>query len=359
MRIATVVGARPQFIKCAPLSRELRKGHDEIIIHTGQHYDYEMSRVFFEELDIPEPDYNLEVGSASHASQTGRILIAAEEVLLKERPDLALVFGDTNSTLAGALAAAKIGIPVAHVEAGLRSYDRSMPEETNRVLTDHLSELLFAPTKVAVANLRKEGISKGVARSGDVMVDSLEEARQAAMKSSRVLERYDLTGKEFLAMTVHRASNTDSPESIRKIIRAIERSGLRTIFPIHPRTRKLMQDSGIVDELPENLTVTEPLGYLDMLALMINAKAILTDSGGMQKEAFILGVRCVTLRSNTEWPETLTEGRNRLVGLNAGRIAKALSLPRLRDAPRTHPFGKVGASGRIAKSIDIWWDRSS
>ncbi len=358
MRIATIVGARPQFIKCAPLSKRLREKNDEIIIHTGQHYDYEMSRVFFEELDIPEPDYNLEVGSGSQAFQTGRILMAAEEVLLKEEPDLVVVFGDTNSTLAGALAASKISIPVAHIEAGLRSYDRSMPEETNRVLTDHLSELLFAPTKIAVANLEREGIRKGVSKSGDVMVDSLETAKRMALEDSKVLDKFDLVEKEYLAMTVHRASNTDSPESMRKIIGTIGRTGLRTVFPIHPRTRKVLEDAGMIEELPNNLTITEPLGYLDMLALMAHARSIVTDSGGIQKEAFILGVRCITLRQNTEWPETLIEGRNQLVGLDVIKIARALSLPPLKGVPRSHPFGKPGASGRIARAIGSWWERA-
>lgn len=358
MRIATIVGARPQFIKCAPLSKRLREKNDEIIVHTGQHYDYEMSRVFFEELDIPEPDYNLEVGSGSQAFQTGRILMAAEEVLLKEEPDLVVVFGDTNSTLAGALAASKIGIPVAHIEAGLRSYDRSMPEETNRVLTDHLSELLFAPTKIAVANLDREGIRKGVSKSGDVMVDSLETAKRMALQDSEVLDKFDLVEKEYLAMTVHRASNTDSPESMRKIIGTIGRTDLRTVFPIHPRTRKVLQDAGMIEELPNNLTITEPLGYLDMLTLMAHARSIVTDSGGIQKEAFILGVRCITLRQNTEWPETLIEGRNQLVGLDGIKLARALSLPPLKGVPRTHPFGTPGASGRIVRAIGSWWEKS-
>jgi UDP-GlcNAc3NAcA epimerase len=357
MRIATIVGARPQFIKCAPLSKRLREEHDEIIIHTGQHYDYEMSRVFFDELDIPEPDYNLEVGSGSHAFQTGKILMATEEVLLKERPDLVVVFGDTNSTLAGALASTKIGIPVAHVEAGLRSYDRSMPEETNRVLTDHISRLLFAPTEMAVSNLQREGIREGVSKSGDVMVDSLETAKQVALKNPTVLKKFDLMEKDYSVMTVHRASNTDNPESMRKIIRSIERNGARTIFPIHPRTKKVLQDAGMIEQLPDNLTISDPLGYLDMLTLMAHARSIITDSGGIQKEAFILGVRCITLRDNTEWPETLIEGRNRLVGLDEVKISRTLSLPPLKGVPRSHPFGKPGAAGRIAKAIGAWREK--
>ncbi|MDD1747239.1 MAG: UDP-N-acetylglucosamine 2-epimerase (non-hydrolyzing) [Methanomassiliicoccales archaeon] len=356
MRIATVVGARPQFIKCAPLSKELRQRHEEILIHTGQHYDYEMSRVFFEELDIPEPNYDLGVGSGNHGLQTGKILIALEEVLLKEKPDLALVFGDTNSTLAGALAAAKIGIPVAHIEAGLRSFDRSMPEETNRVLTDHISELLFAPTRTAVLNLRAEGISKGVHRSGDVMVDSLEAMKRTALRRSKILERLGVEAERYSVMTVHRASSTESPENMKKIIAAIGKGGLRTIFPIHPRTRKVLQEAGIMSRLPDNLTIIEPLGYLDMLMLMTNARSIITDSGGMQKEAFIVGVRCITLRTNTEWNETLVEGRNRLVGLDAKMIVEALTLPPLKGAPRVHPFGMPGAAGRIVRALDSWYE---
>jgi UDP-GlcNAc3NAcA epimerase len=357
MRVATIVGARPQFIKCAPLSKELRQDHDEILIHTGQHYDYEMSRVFFEELDIPEPSYNLGVGSGSQGLQTGKILIALEEVLLKEKPDLTLVFGDTNSTLAGALAAAKIGIPVAHIEAGLRSFDRSMPEETNRVLTDHLSELLFAPTRTAVLNLRAEGISKGVHRSGDVMVDSLEAAKRIALRRSNVMERLGIKAGMYSVMTVHRASSTESPESMKEIIAAIGKGGQRTIFPIHPRTRKVLQEAGMMSRLPGNLTIIEPLGYLDMLMLMANARMIITDSGGMQKEAFIVGVRCVTLRENTEWNETLVDGRNRLVGRDGKMIAEALALPPLRGAPRVHPFGMPGAAGRIVRALDSWYER--
>jgi UDP-N-acetylglucosamine 2-epimerase (non-hydrolysing) len=229
-----------------------------------------------------------------------------------------------------------------------------MPEETNRVLTDHISDLLFAPTKTSVRNLKAEGISKGVHRSGDVMLDSLEAAKRIALSRSKVLERLGVEVGRYSVMTVHRASNTDSPESMSKIMEAIERGGQRTIFPIHPRTRKVLLEAGMMSGLPENMTIIEPLGYLDMLMLMVNARSIVTDSGGMQKEAFILGVRCITLRTNTEWNETLLEGRNRLVGLDVERIVEALELPRLSRAPRGHPFGLPGAAGRMVRVLDSW-----
>lgn len=354
MKIVSVVGARPQFIKCAPLSKQIRMNNQEVIVHTGQHYDPEMSRVFFDDLGIPEPDYNLGAGSGSHAVQTGKILISTEGVLLRERPDLVLVFGDTNSTIAGALAATKLGIPVAHVEAGLRSFDRSMPEETNRVLTDHISELLFTPTKRAMENLRKEGIVRGVHNTGDVMVDSLKAAMPVAADRSKVLERFGLEKRGYLAMTVHRASNTDEPGNLRRILKAVGGADRKVVFPVHPRTRKALGDAGLLGKTPSNLLLVEPLGYLDMLSLMAQARAVVTDSGGMQKEAFILGVRCITLRENTEWRETLVEGRNRLVGLDEAKIGRALSLPPLKGAPRIHPFGRPGASQRIAQAIGDW-----
>ncbi|HOS68413.1 MAG TPA: UDP-N-acetylglucosamine 2-epimerase (non-hydrolyzing), partial [Methanoculleus sp.] len=314
MKIVSIVGARPQFIKCAPVSRELRKEHKEILVHTGQHYDHGMSAVFFEELAIPEPDYNLGIGSGTHGRQTGAMLGAIEDVLEKEEPEIVLVYGDTNSTLAGALAAAKMHVPVAHVEAGLRSFDRRMPEEVNRVLTDHASDILFCPTATAVRNLAAEGVTEGVFLVGDVMVDAMNHNRTVAEERSRILEDAGVRPGEYLVVTVHRPSNTDSRENMAAIIGALGEAGVPVVFPVHPRTRKFLLGYDLLAAMPENIRITEPLGYLDMLRLMAHAKKILTDSGGVQKEAYMLGVPCITLRENTEWVETVEAGWNVLVG---------------------------------------------
>ena len=324
MKIVSIVGARPQFIKCAPLSQELRREHEEILVHTGQHYDPEMSDVFFEELQIPRPDYNLGVRSGPHGKQTGEILVRVEKVLLKEHPDLVIVYGDTNTTLAGALAAAKLNIPVAHVEAGLRSFDRTMPEEINRVITDHISDFLFCPTKTAVDNLRNEGVTRGVHLVGDVMVDALEFNKEIAEERSQILKRLGVAPTQYLVLTVHRPANTDSREHMENIIGAVGEAGMPVVFPVHPRTRKFLEEYGMWDRLPSNIIVTEPLGYLDILKLMRHASKILTDSGGMQKEAYMLGVPCITLRENTEWVETLQNGWNVLVGADPVAICSAV-----------------------------------
>jgi len=318
MKIVSIVGARPQFIKCAPLSRELRKVHQEILIHTGQHYDHDMSDIFFEELNIPKPDYNLGIGSGNHGEQTGKMLIEIEKVLLKEKPDLMIVYGDTNSTMAGALAAVKLHIRVAHVEAGLRSFDRSMPEEINRVLTDHISDILFCPTQTAVNNLAKEGITQGVHLVGDEMLDALEYNKKVAEKKSNILEELSIKKGKYLVITIHRPSNTDSRENLSNIIEALREIGEAVVFPVHPRTKKFLQEYCL--DIPENVRLIEPLGYLDMLKLMAGARKILTDSGGIQKEAYMLGVPCVTLRENTEWVETLEGGRNILTGADKSKI---------------------------------------
>jgi len=346
VKVVTIVGARPQFIKCAPLSRELRKEHTEVLVHTGQHYDPEMSDVFFSELAIPEPDYHLGIGSGPHGKQTGEILARIEEVLLEERPDMVIVFGDTNSTLAGTLAAAKLHIPVAHVEAGLRSFDRTMPEEVNRVVTDHLSDLLFCPTKTAVRNLAHEGITKGVFLVGDVMVDALLHNREVAARRSRVLERFGLSGHKYLVLTVHRPANTDNREHMESIMAALGDAEVPVLFPAHPRTRKVLTEYGSWKHLPANVIATEPLGYLDMLQAMTHADTILTDSGGVQKEAYLLGVPCITLRDTTEWVETVDDGWNVLVGADRERIGEAIRTFRPRKE-RSMIFGEAGASGRI------------
>jgi UDP-N-acetylglucosamine 2-epimerase (non-hydrolysing) len=325
MKIVSVVGARPQFIKCAPVSREIRKNHTEILVHTGQHYDPEMSDIFFEELHIPRPDYHLDVGSGSHGKQTGDILSRVEEILLYEKPDLVIVYGDTNTTLAGALAAAKLHIPVAHVEAGLRSFDRTMPEEINRIVTDHISDILFCPTETAVSYLANEGITKGVHLVGDVMVDALEFNKEIAEKCSLILERLGITPDQYLVLTVHRPANTDSREHMESIIGAMGEAKIPVVFPVHPRTRKYLEEFGIWQRLPANIFITMPLGYLDMVKLMRHASKILTDSGGIQKEAYLLGVPCITLRENTEWVETVEEGWNVLVGADRDTIVDSIN----------------------------------
>lgn len=342
MKIVSIVGARPQFIKCAPVSRELRKEHLEVLVHTGQHYDYGMSEIFFEELHIPKPDYNLNVGSGTHGKQTGTMLAGIEEVLLSETPDLVLVYGDTNSTIAGALAATKLQIKVAHVEAGLRSFDRSMPEEINRILTDHLSDILFCPTKTATDNLSNEGIKKGVSLVGDVMIDALEYNTIIAKKTSKILEKIGVTKGKYVAVTIHRPGNTDVKEHMVNIISALGESGENVVFPAHPRTVKFLEGYGLLANLPSNIMITAPLGYLDMLMLMGSANKVITDSGGVQKEAYMLKVPCITLRENTEWVETIESGWNVLVGADKERLIKAIYKPK-ENLPHHDLFGKDAA----------------
>ncbi len=355
MKIATVVGARPQFIKMAPVSRELKKaGIEEVIIHTGQHYDYEMNRIFFEQLNIPEPDYYLGVGSGTHGYQTGEMLKRIEEVLMKEEPDLVLVYGDTNSTLAGALAAVKLHIKVAHVEAGLRSFDKRMPEEVNRVLTDHISDLLFAPTKTAVKNLHSEGIREGVYLTGDVMYDALLYNIEIARKSSNILDELSLKPKEYLLATVHRAENTDSRENLENIIEAFIDSNELIVFPAHPRTKKYLKAYGLMEKIEKvpNIILIPPVGYLDMLVLEENARKILTDSGGVQKEAYFLKVPCITLRERTEWVETVEDGWNVLVSTDKEKILKAIQEFEPAGETYSYRFGDGKASEKIAKIIN-------
>ena len=350
MKVVSIVGARPQFIKCAPVSHELRKKHDEILVHTGQHYDPDMSDVFFDELQIPKPDYHLDVGSGSHGKQTGAILERVEDVLMKEKPDLVLVYGDTNSTLSGALAAAKLHIPVAHVEAGLRSFDRTMPEEINRVVTDHVSDILLCPTQTAMDNLAKEGITKGRYMVGDVMVDALRHNAKIAEKKSPVLENLGLVKGDYYVATVHRPGNTDEQKNLTGIIEAFSESGKTVVFPVHPRTKKYLCEYGLMDSLSENIRCIDPLGYIDMLHLMKHAKKILTDSGGIQKEAYVMGIPCITMRENTEWIETLTGGWNVLVGADKSRILAAMKADVHKDVNNS-VFGKGDTAKRIVKVI--------
>jgi UDP-N-acetylglucosamine 2-epimerase len=307
-----------------------------------------MSQVFFQELGLPEPDCNLGVGSGSHGRQTARMLVGIEGVLVKERPDLVLVYGDTNSTLAGALAAAKLHIPVAHVEAGLRSFDRRMPEEVNRVLTDHLSALLFCPTQTAVANLRSEGIEKGVHLVGDVMVDAMQEGLRVAQERSSILGKLALKPKSYLLATFHRAANTDDPANLRSLLEALNSLEESVIVPLHPRTRKAMKTLGL--KAGSQVRLLKPLPYLDNLILEQNARLILTDSGGMQKEAYVLGVPCLTLREETEWVETIEAGWNLLVGTKPQRIRQAVRefQPRGERKPL---FGEGKASDKIFEAL--------
>ncbi len=356
MKIISVVGARPQFIKLSSLSKELRKKHREIILHTGQHYDDELSRVFFSELSIPKPDYNLGIGSAEHGEQTGKMLKAIEEVLTFEKPDLVIVYGDTNSTLAGALAAAKQNIPVAHVEAGLRSFIKSMPEEINRVLTDHVSSLLFCPTPTSVKNLKSEGITKGVYLVGDVMYDSLKENLTVAEKRSKIMKRLNLNKKEFYLLTVHRAENTDIGKNLEKITHIVTHLDKKVVFPIHPRTKKRLSEFNFLNRLlsKDDLLLIDPVSYLDMLILEKNARYVLTDSGGVQKEAFFLKTPCLTLREETEWVETLKGGYNQLVGLEVDRVAKKIKTKNYfpgKAEKKTTTLALKGADRRIAKII--------
>ncbi|MEP6775551.1 MAG: UDP-N-acetylglucosamine 2-epimerase (non-hydrolyzing) [Chloroflexota bacterium] len=349
-KILSIVGARPQFIKSAPVSRALAQaGIQEVLLHTGQHYDRTMSGVFFDELGIREPEYNLGVGSGSHASQTAAMLTGIEQVLLNEMPEALLIYGDTNSTLAGALAAAKLGIPIAHVEAGLRSNNRAMPEEINRVVSDCLSTVLFCPTDVAAYNLEQQGIRNGVYVVGDVMYDAvLWAVEQTQDESVSILAQLGVESERYLLATVHRASNTDDPRNLVAILTALSASGEQVVFPVHPRTHKAMHDAGI--KLSDNIITVEPVSYLVMLALEKHARRIVTDSGGVQKEAFWFGVPCITVRDETEWVETVESGWNTLTGIVTQRILAALTLPRPAGVPRQF-YGDGQAAHKIARIL--------
>jgi UDP-GlcNAc3NAcA epimerase len=335
MKIVTIVGARPQFIKAAMVTRIVgsKSSHvKEVIVHTGQHYDYKMSQIFFDQLIIPEPDYHLEIGSGRHGDMTGRMLSKVEEVLIKEQPDCVLVYGDTNSTLSGALAAAKLHIPVAHVEAGLRSFNRQMPEEINRVLTDHMAQLLFAPTDLAVINLQKEGIVDGVFKPGDVMFDAYLHHKTIARDRSSILDVLGVESDGYYLATVHRQENADDPDRLKEIFRAFETVGddrRPVVIPLHPRTRKALACHHI--EIGPGIKTIDPVGYLDMIKLEQNAKIIFTDSGGVQKEACFAGVPCVTLRNETEWVETVEAGINFIAGAQYESIIQAFDQARCAD----------------------------
>ena len=351
MKILSIVGARPEFIQAAPISRVLRDRHQEVLVHTGQHYDYRMSQTFFDELGIPTPDYNLEVGSGTHAQQTADMLVRLEETLLKEKPDLVIVRGDTNSTLAGGLAASKLHIPTAHVEAGERSFDRSMPEEINRLVVDHLSDLLFCASRAAFNHLTVEGIHTNLHWTGDVMLDAMLSNRPLARAKSTILSKLGLSSGSYALVTVHRASNTDDPERLGSIVNALNAVDEIVIFPVHPRTRKALEANGV--QFKQHVRLIEPVGYFDMMLLEENARLIVTDSGGVQREAYFLGVPSLTLRDNTEWVETVEVGWNRLVGADTETILQAW---KNFSPPADHPpiYGDGKASVKICQLIDAW-----
>ena len=337
MKIAQIVGARPQFIKLAPLSREIRKRHQEIIIHSGQHYDRQMNEVFFQDLDIPAPDYYLNVGSGSQSIQTANILSALEPVLIEEKPELAIVYGDTNTTLAGALAAAKLGIKTAHIEAGLRSYNKSMPEEINRIVADHLSDILFAPTETAWQNADKEGLKRKTFLVGDIMVDSLSCGIRKAEKTSKAISTLQLEDQNYCLLTLHRPYNVDDPDNLYHILSGLDKLQQLIIFPVHPRTLNILKQ---IKEIKfRNIRFIEPQAYLDFLLLMQHSQMIFTDSGGIQKEAYILKKPCVTLRPETEWLETVQSGWNLLLPVNSRHFPLAINDFK---PPETHPalFGE-------------------
>ena len=355
--VANVVGARPQFVKLAPVCRALdaakAQGVANLIVHTGQHYDPAMSDVFFAELRIPHADVHLGIGSGPHGQQTGRMLEKLEVAFLEHRPDIVLTYGDTNSTLAATLAAAKLHVPVAHVEAGLRSFNRRMPEETNRIVADHLGDLLFAPTPTAMSNLANEGLGARAILTGDVMLDAIRFNAGLARDSSRVLERLGLATGRYLVATVHRAEVTDGPdlETLLSALNSLAREDRPVVFPVHPRTAQRIRSALGHWRAAPGLRLIEPLGYLDMIRLVEGAAVVLTDSGGLQKEAFFLARPCVTLRSETEWVETVTAGGNTIAGLDPGAIRAAVEVSLTRKADFTAATERYFGGGEAAQLI--------
>lgn len=360
--VLTVIGARPQFIKASVVSHAFaehnRQGSDpvrEIIVHTGQHYDSNMSEVFFREMGIPEPDYHLEIGGGLHGEMTGRMLEAIERVLVKERPDAVLVYGDTNSTLAGALAAVKLHIPVAHVEAGLRSFNMAMPEEINRIMTDRISRWLFTPTDVAAEHLQREGVApEQIIPVGDVMFDVALHHGAKASAESGLLSRLGLQPKSYLLATVHRAENTEHPERLRAIVEALQATSARlpVVWPLHPRTRGVLEKTGLLERLAGQIHLIDPVGYQDMVQLEKFAAAIATDSGGVQKEAFFYQVPCITLRDETEWVELLAAGWNRLAPpTDAASLEKAIASALGSSGQPVTPYGNGDAARRIVRRL--------
>jgi UDP-GlcNAc3NAcA epimerase len=351
VRILTVVGNRPQFIKAAAVSGALREHHEEVLVHTGQHHDDSLSRIFFSELGLAEPEVQLGIAGGSNTSQTARMLAVLEPLLQRIDPDAALVYGDTNSTLAGALAAAQARVPLVHVEAGMRSFDRSMPEELNRVLSDHAADLLLCSSPSAAEQLRAESVTGAVEVVGDVMVDVAERWQPSARANSEILAAYGLMRGSYLLVTAHRAGNVDDPERLRALVDLLDALHEPVLFPVHPRTLARLSESGLMARLEhlDGLTLTEPLGYIEFSALVCQARAVLTDSGGVQKEAYLAGVPCVTLRANTEWKETVEAGWNTLVDLDAEAALAALD----RTPPSARPqlYGDGRAAERCVEAI--------
>lgn len=353
MKIMTAVGTRPEFIQIAPVSRAIRAhGHTDLLVHTGQHYNPKMSDVFFEDLHLPLPDFHLGVGSGSHAAQTGQIMIHIEALMQEHQPDYVLVYGDTNSTVAAALTAAKLNIPVAHIEAGLRSFDRTMPEEINRIIVDHISDCLFAPTQTAVNNLAREGLNKNVFRVGDVRVDVLADVSEQARDALNALEagvqaRY---GSSFALTTIHRASNTDDWMRLHAIVETLNALPLSVVIPVHPRLDKMLSQFGL--RFSDNVHTIEPVGFLEMLALLKSCRVVITDSGGLQKEAYLLRRPAVTVRTSTEWVETVDAGWNRLCEPDLPMLSAALNAA-LQTPPADHPdlYGTYGVGERIVHML--------
>lgn len=360
-KVLTVVGARPQFIKAAAVSRALREStcYREIVVHTGQHYDRNMSQAFFDELDMGVPHHNLEVASGNHGAQTGEMLKRLEPVMIAEEPDVVLVYGDTNSTLAGALVAAKLKVPIAHVEAGLRSFNRSMPEEINRVLTDHISSLLYCPTAGAVKNLEREGIIQNVWKTGDVMYDVALRFAEKSKSKSAILSDLKVQRGEYVLATIHRAENTDSRDNLLNIFQALEDVSrtIRIIVALHPRTRKMLHAFGMGDQF-SGLDLVDPLGFLDMMALESNARLIVTDSGGVQKEAYFHKVPCLTLRTETEWVETIAAKWNMLVNVSSATVIREALLASLSSTTERTPiddYGDGSASVQIVQTLKSYF----
>ena len=353
MKIVTVIGNRPQFIKAAAVSPGLRRSHEEVLVHTGQHFDDELSGVFFAELGLPAPDRELGVSGGSNTSQTSRMLAALEPVIAQQAPDAVLVYGDTNSTLAGALCGAQAGVPVAHVEAGMRSFDRSMPEELNRIVADHASSLLLCSSEVAVRNLRSEAVSGTVELVGDVMVDVALATQPLARARSELVAARGVSPGEYVLATAHRAGNVDDPRRLRRLVELLLAVPHPVVLPLHPRTRARLLAAGLLDALAldERMIVTPPLGYLELTALLCCARSVLTDSGGLQKEAYLAGVPCVTLRPNTEWVETVALGWNVLVDLD--REAGLAALQRARPAQRPPLYGDGRAGDRVLAALTL------
>jgi UDP-GlcNAc3NAcA epimerase len=353
VKILSVIGNRPQFIKAAAVSPRLREVHEEILVHTGQHFDDELSAVFFRELGIPTPDRELGISLGSNTSQTSRMLAALEPLIGEVQPNVLLVYGDTNSTLAGALAGAQAGVPVAHVEAGMRSFDRAMPEELNRVLTDHASALLLCSSQVAADNLHQERVAGAIELVGDVMVDVALEVQPRARERVDLVHARGVAPGDYVLATAHRAGNVDQPDRLQRLVELLLSVPGPVVLPLHPRTEARLREAGLLERLAggDGVVITPPLGYLELTALLCNARAVLTDSGGLQKEAYLAGTKCVTLRPSTEWVETVQHGWNVLVDLDAQAAARALQAPPPGDHPPLYGDGRAGA--RVADALTL------